>query len=520
MEVEDVERCCCVVTLNEAFSAPSPVSFSAVVIHPTTGVVISTGLPFFRFIIDKKSSYASERRFLLRHNFRDDLKIGISFPSRSHVEASACGVSEVGPPSTRHRTHEQGAELLMLVNCVEFKNTFQTLFHKADQWRFHGDDDDDLFRDADCLSWFAILKADKPHPGTVSWRRSTCLQKGSPVMACGSPFGSLCSDLFNGTVSKGIISNLAGEDNAIIFTDARCLPGAEGGGLYTMENDNLHLVGVIVSPFGWKANEWIGLTLVCSVHSILRNIVQCGDIQDLLHDVWLHPAEVFTTRKANAGPYPNVCFVDSGQHWGSGVLVTPELILTCRHVVNGKSTVALKFHHRARVLDTFGDVLFSTKASSPYDVAVVRSRESIFDVVIPQMAHEFNTGESVLVVGYGGLGRWCGPSLTCGVLSKAISHHNRTIMLQTTCAVQAGTSGGAVIRASTGELLGIVSSNTRDLASKVTYPHLNFCIPVSMLHRPLLHLSRLGDMRMFDMLDVAEEQVKRVWRLQGTPSKL
>lgn len=47
---------------------------------------------------------------------------------------------------------------------------------------------------------------------------------------------------------------------------------------------------------------------------------------------------------------------------------------------------------RHRVLDTFGDVLFSTKASSPYDVAVVRSRESISDVVIPQMAHEFNTG--------------------------------------------------------------------------------------------------------------------------------
>ncbi|XP_037128412.1 peroxisomal leader peptide-processing protease isoform X1 [Syngnathus acus] len=516
MDVQDVERCCCVLTLTEAFSARAPVSFSAVVIHPSSGVVICTGLPFFRFI-DKKSSYDGERRILLRHNFPKNLQISVSFPSRSHVEANACAVSEVCTPKRRYRTHEHEAELLMLVNCVEFKKTFQALFQKADQWHFHGDEDDTLIQDADYLSWFAVLKANASHSGAVSWRRSASLRKGDPVFACGSPFGSLCSDLFNGTVSRGIISNLAGEDNTVILTDARCLPGTEGGGLFAMEDDSLHLVGVIVSPFGWKANEWIGLTLVCSVHSILRNLVQCSDLQDSLQDVWLHPAE---TQKFHAGQYLDVCLVDSGQQWGSGVLVTSDLILTCRHVVNGKSTVALKFHHGDRVLDSVGDVLFSTKGSSPYDVAVVRSRDSIVDVVVPQMAHEFNTGEPVLVVGYGGLGRLCGPSLTCGILSKAISHQHLTIMLQTTCAVQAGASGGAVVRASTGELLGIVSSNTRDLSSKVTYPHLNFCIPVSVLQGPLLHFSRQGDLNSFDVLNATDESVKRVWRLQGTHSKL
>ncbi|XP_077438884.1 peroxisomal leader peptide-processing protease isoform X2 [Vanacampus margaritifer] len=496
MDVQDVERCCYVVTLTEAFTARAPVSFSAVVIHASNGLAICTGLPFFRFIADKKSTFYSERRVLLRHNFSDNLKIGVSFASRTHVETNACGVSEVCPSSRSHRTHEHEAKLLMLVNCMEFKKTFQALFHKADQWRFHGDEDDDLIRDSEYLSWFAVLNVDVPHPCAVSWRKSSSLQKGSSVVACGSPFGSLCSDLFNGTVSRGIISNLAGEGNTIILTDARCLPGTEGGGLFAMEDDSLHLVGVIVSPFGWKANEWIGLTLVCSVHSILWNVVQCDEIPNPLQDICLHPAEVIATKKSNAGQYPNVCLVDSGQQWGSGVLVTSELVITCRHVVNGKSTVALKFHHGDRVMDTVGDVLFSTEASSPYDIAVVRSRELIVDVVVPQMAHEFNTGESLLVVGYGGLGRWCGPSLTCGVLSKTISQHRRPIMLQTTCAVQAGASGGAVVRASTGELL------------------------VSVLQGPLLHLSRLRDVRAFDVLDAADEQVKRVWRLQGTQSKL
>lgn len=60
----------------------------------------------------------------------------------------------------------------------------------------------------------------------------------------------------------------------------------------------------------------------------------------------------------------------------------------------------------------------------------------------------------MVVVGYGGLGGTCGPSLTCGVLSKAISMDHQPVMLQTTCAVQAGASGGAVVRRHSGELLG------------------------------------------------------------------
>ena len=86
------------------------------------------------------------------------------------------------------------------------------------------------------------------------------------------------------------------------------------------------------------------------------------------------------------------------------------------------------------------------------EILVLYSSETIvrmlFSVVSPP------TGDSVVVVGYGGLGRSCGPSVTCGVLSKTIRLSDNPVMLQTTCAVQAGTSGGAVVRRSSGELLG------------------------------------------------------------------
>lgn len=107
-------------------------------------------------------------------------------------------------------------------------------------------------------------------------------------------------------------------------------------------------------------------------------------------------------------------------------------------------------------------------------------RDSITDAVTPRMAERFNqglflysyifhsslnrfisgtffsssVGDSVVVVGYGGMGRQCGPSLTSGVISKAIRLKDQIVMLQTTCAVQAGASGGAVVQRNSGELLG------------------------------------------------------------------
>nr|XP_057915260.1 peroxisomal leader peptide-processing protease [Doryrhamphus excisus] len=518
MEVKDAERCCCVVTLTEAFSTKVHVSFSGILIQP--GAVICTGLPFFRFISDEKPSHV-KHRCLFRHNFRETLQISLTFPWRRRLEANPCRLNQACPP-TRGTTQQYEAELQMLVNCLEFKQAFQAVFQEADRWRFHSDKDNELIQDADYLSWFAVLKTGKHlNPGATSWEKSSCLQKGSPVLACGSPFGSLCVDLFISTISRGIISNLAGEDNAVILTDARCVPGTEGGGLFALKDSGrLRLIGMIVSPFGWKANEWIGLTLVCSVQLIFRNMIRCADAQDPLRDACLHPAEVLPTPESTTAPYPLVCLVDSGQQWGSGVLVTSDLVLTCRHVVNGKSAVAMKFHHRDRVLHSVADVIFSTKASSSYDVAVVQLREPIPDAIVPRMAQKFQPGESLLVVGYGGLGRRCGPSWTCGILSKVISLHHQPVMLQTTCAVQAGASGGAVVRASSGELLGIVSSNTRDTAADVTYPHLNFCIPVTVLQGMLRRFHQQGDVTAFKALDTTEEEVRRVWRLQHAQSKL
>ncbi|CAL1577348.1 unnamed protein product [Knipowitschia caucasica] len=510
MDLADTELSCCVVTLSEGNKS---VSCSGVIIHPQSGIIICTGIPFSRFTANKTPSNTNERVLAARR-----------FSKKLRIQVTSCAQATVSKPSPRQTT----ANLLMLVNCLEFRQAFQSVFPSSQQWRFYSDEsEEDVLRDAQFLSWFAVLKAKdfRTRPfqvgDVIPWRDSSSLCKGCPVVACGTPFGSLFVDLFTSTLSKGIISNLTGQENAVILTDARCLPGTEGGGLFTLQSpDKVRLIGVVVSPFGWKASEWIGLSLVCSVHAIFKNILKVTK-ENPLQDVGLREKKACMVSTAGGwGPvHPTVCLVDSGQFWGSGVLVSPLLVLTCRHVVNGKSTVTLKFYQSNSFQDVPGDVLFSTQEASPYDLAVVRLRDSVGEARVPHMSSRFDTGEPVLVVGYGALGRSCGPSLTSGVLSKCIrssTQQPQPVMLQTTCAVQAGTSGGAVVRPHSTELLGIVSSNTKDFGTNTTYPHLNFCIPVTVFQSTLADFSRTQDLRVFTELDQVNEDVRRVWRLQTT----
>lgn len=55
---------------------------------------------------------------------------------------------------------------------------------------------------------------------------------GDPVEICATPFGSMSPDVFLNSRSRGIISKVAGQDKVLLMTDARCVPGCEGGGLF------------------------------------------------------------------------------------------------------------------------------------------------------------------------------------------------------------------------------------------------------------------------------------------------
>uniref|UniRef100_A0A9J7ZBK6 Peroxisomal leader peptide-processing protease n=1 Tax=Cyprinus carpio carpio TaxID=630221 RepID=A0A9J7ZBK6_CYPCA len=521
--MKNAEEACCVVTVSEKTSG-SPnkeLSCSGVFLNYQSGIVVCSGILFSRFINDKQSM-KKDAKILHSESFTEEIKVHVDY---IHVCASQSCVTD------RHITSRQEAHLLMMINCVEFQDAFNKIFKGADNWGFYsGTLDTEVLEDSRFLSWFALLKVPTSSTctckETIPWVKSGSLKKGCHVIACGSPFGGLCPDLFMNTISKGIVSNLAGGENALILTDARCLPGTEGGGVFVSKGGRSYLVGLIVSPLCWKSDEWIGLTLVCSVHLILKNMLHAGAIQESLLEESSQlitgslQAPLTANRRSGSELSTGVALIETGQLWGSGVLLNQNLVLTCRHVVNEKSVLTVRVNFGGRFHTVSGKVLYSSVPSSPFDIAVVELQEPLANSVNTQFTTYFRPGEDGLVVGYGALGSSCGPSLTSGILSRVITHQSQPVMLQTTCAVQSGASGGAVVRSATGELLGIVSSNTRDFAAKVTYPHLNFSIPVTVLEPLLRRFAQTGDAAVFKALDSAEDDVKKIWRLQSIQSKL
>lgn len=65
-----------------------------------------------------------------------------------------------------------------------------------------------------------------------------------------------------------------------------------------------------------------------------------------------------------------------------------------------------------------------------------------------------------------------------------------------------------------------MSSNTRDFGAKVTYPHLNFSIPLSVVEPLLGMLAVTGDPAALEELNRVDEGVRTIWRLQNTQSRL
>ena len=64
------------------------------------------------------------------------------------------------------------------------------------------------------------------------------LQQGFSVCLHTTPFGATCPSVFLNSISKGIISNVSGSRHQLIMTDARCIPGSEGGGMYVTQAED------------------------------------------------------------------------------------------------------------------------------------------------------------------------------------------------------------------------------------------------------------------------------------------
>nr|XP_047925633.1 peroxisomal leader peptide-processing protease [Anser cygnoides] len=448
---------CCVVSVGEG---PEPCSCSGVILCRGPGLVLCHAAIFSPFLQPGPEAWS-----------RLEAPLTSVLPPGLRVRVLHAAPKPDTPPALQ----EHEAQPLALTRCEAFA---QALTGVAASWCGGGEAEGEAEREAAAvLPWFAWLRVpglDAPGGGWTPWSSAGDLRKGAALLACGSPFGALCPDLFLNTLSGGVLSNAAGEGNALLLTDARCLPGTQGG-------------AVLVGP----APSQPRVVAVIALAAV-----------------------------PGAAPLGCVALVESGGAWGSGTLLAPCLLLTCRHVLQAGATtrVTLRPHGSwATILQA--RPVFATAEASPFDVAVLELQERAPGFQPPRLASAFQPGEAVLALGFGALGRACGPSVTGGVLSAVVGAP--PVMLQSTCAVHAGSSGGPLLASSDGRLLGIVASNARDNAAGATYPHLNFCVPITLLQPPLARYLRTGDPAAFAPLDAGDEGALAAWRLQQRPpSKL
>lgn len=543
------EQAGCVVSASRA-GQPDAGSWSCsgVILSRSPGLVLCHGGIFTPFLRTGSAALTqTDTAFLPGDSCSDDLRLHVQWgptaaipagrgeqelPGLCTPQCASLDLEPDAPSRSRARPLQppRPAQLLLLLSCPAFRSHFARLFgaEAAEQWHFVSSAPDDAVSEEEeedqlrALGWFALLRV---QPGAAEERRGPPLTvarlgtvaKGAPLLACGSPFGAFCPDIFLNTLSRGVLSNAAGP---LLLTDARCLPGTEGGGVFAARPAGA-LVALVAAPLCWKAREWVGLTLLCAAAPLLQ---VARSALARLHPgsaslSALQPPEVGVPRDLpvqDFGPpwAAAAVLVECGTVWGSGVAVAPRLVVTCRHVAPREAARVLVHSATPKDVAIWGRVVFATLETSPYDIAVLSLEEDLKGVPTPVPAEHFHEGEPVSVVGFGVFGQACGPSVTSGILSAVVHVDDTPVMLQTTCAVHGGSSGGPLFSTRSGDLLGIVASNTRDNNTGATYPHLNFSIPITVLQPALTQYGQTGDLCGLRELDHATEPVRVVWRLQ------
>ena len=151
--------------------------------------------------------------------------------------------------------HSKYSGTVQLVwKAPNFADTVQKLFSPGNDWSFYEDPtapgnkstvvrnekevvEADSLKLAQLLPYFVLVKFDNWHSrgGGPSFMSNTTLSVGDSLYAVGTPFANLSPQVFLNSTSQGIVCQVAGKKKETILTDARCIPGSEGGAIYLQD---------------------------------------------------------------------------------------------------------------------------------------------------------------------------------------------------------------------------------------------------------------------------------------------
>ncbi len=171
---------------------------------------------------------------------------------------------------------------------------------------------------------------------------------------------------------------------------------------------------------------------------------------------------------------------------GSGVIVSPEgYILTNHHVIDGAEEITVELNDER----TFSARLVGS--DQPSDLAVLKIDQANLPVLNMGDSDRVRVGDVVLAIGNPlGLEQ----TVTAGIISAkgrstGLSDGSFEDFLQTDAPINQGNSGGALITAATGDLIGI---NSQILSPTGGNIGIGFAIPVNMAKNVMDQLIRGG----------------------------
>ncbi|PIA35196.1 hypothetical protein AQUCO_03600095v1 [Aquilegia coerulea] len=192
--------------------------------------------------------------------------------------------------------------------------------------------------------------------------------------------------------------------------------------------------------------------------------------------------------------------------------------------------IRVRLDHRKPCVWSDATVVYISRG--PLDISLLQLTETSFPKDMSPIIPDFSCpspGSKAYVIGHGLFGPRSDlrPSVCSGIVSRVVKaqRHIRPLepgsnetttayvpaMLETTAAVHAGGSGGAIVN-SEGHMIGLVTSNAKHGGGTIV-PHLNFSIPSKALESIFKFSEDMQDLSILQELDQPSEHLSSVWAL-------
>ncbi|OWR48404.1 peroxisomal leader peptide-processing protease-like isoform X2 [Danaus plexippus] len=335
--------------------------------------------------------------------------------------------------------------------------------------------------------------------------------RGATVDIHSTPFGC---EVFLNAVTRGSVCGVVGKRPSLLLTDAATALGSEGGPVFTAGPDN-HLVGAVVCSVSWWRGEWVGLTLAAPLKSVLAAKLRVQ--QPLPARTPPSPLYVRILELVDR----STVLVRCGAAWGAGLYLGGGHVLTCAHVVK---------HHASHKVSVYCDnvketaaVRYKTKDDLAYDLALLYVSPAHWRHLLPAVFAEESAqkGESVLAAGFPYFNETNLEELKPTVTSGHVNNVSPSL-IQTTCCVQSGFSGGPIFRITKElkvEVLGTIVSNAKT-ETGASYPYINMAVPTKAFIRLVQHFILERDENVLSQIENKKDMIQSQWRLLPYRSKI